>query len=156
MAVLNDPRLSNDAKVAFCVMLDCARDGFAKIGYPRLGERLGISRRKTWIALRQLVATGHIQNCEATKGKGAVYKLLTSSTGDTTSSCNGDTGVVPKWAVTSSKTGPEVVPLVERYLTVLLIFSLRARPRTRGTMKKRKRRKRPNRFFYQPRSTSVR
>lgn len=106
MAVLNDKRLSSDAKVMFGVILDCERGRIAVIGYTRLTERLGeidalgifrkAARRRILAASQQLEGAGHVRNLETKRGKPARYQVLTSSNAETTTNSSGDASRLPK------------------------------------------------------------
>jgi biotin operon repressor len=82
-AVLNDEHISNDAKIAYCALLDCNFDGRSQIGLPRLAERIGVSRSTAWRCIRELELAGHVLNCNPRKGAAASYELLSSLRGDT-------------------------------------------------------------------------
>jgi DNA-binding Lrp family transcriptional regulator len=90
-AILKHPRLSRNAKLAFCVLLDCDFEG-VKIGYARLGERLGLSRQTARRVIRELTDNGCIQNRETVNGKCPSYELLTGIDDDTGTGTTHDTG----------------------------------------------------------------
>jgi hypothetical protein len=75
LSVLNDLRLSGDAVRAFGILLDCSRDQRSKIGFARLGERLGVSRSTARRVIRELANAGHVTNRETINGHCPSYEL---------------------------------------------------------------------------------
>ena len=81
-AVLDDMRITNDAKVAFAILADCdvEDNGLSKISFRKIGERLGVSRSTARRVMEQLVNFSHVRNTETVNGKCPVWERLTRTT----------------------------------------------------------------------------
>jgi hypothetical protein len=66
------------------VLLDCHRDGRSKIGWIRLGQRLGVSRSTAMRIMLELQKAGYVRNRETMNGKSASYELFATSIADDT------------------------------------------------------------------------
>ena len=79
LGLVNDLRVSPEAKLAFCVLLDVERNRLAKISLPGVAKRLGCHVNTAERIMRSLRLTGWVEVAEDRKGCCRVYRLLTTA-----------------------------------------------------------------------------